>query len=70
MRFFWHGRTAIPKVPKRQNLTAQVAESLRIQLKQWQAGDWKVEYRNLCVRKVELFWCADDEECDKDEDSP
>lgn len=48
-------------------LTEQVAESLRAQLKQWRAGDWKVEYRNLCVRKVELVLVQNYEERDKDE---
>ncbi len=37
------------------DLFADVAESLRKQLLQWQMEGTNVEYRNLCVRKVELI---------------
>ena len=49
------------------DLMPEVAESLRTQLKQWKAEDWQVEYRNLCVRKVELILVRNYQERDRDE---
>ena len=37
------------------DLFGDVAESLRKQIRQWQMEEMNVEYRNLCVRKVELI---------------
>ncbi|MGA2465903.1 MAG: polymorphic toxin-type HINT domain-containing protein [Thermodesulfobacteriota bacterium] len=37
------------------DLFPEVAEHLRAQIQQWQKDGLKVEYRNLCVRKVELI---------------
>jgi predicted lipid-binding transport protein (Tim44 family) len=37
------------------DLFPQIAESLRLQIRQWQGQGLKVEYRNLCVRKAELI---------------
>jgi predicted lipid-binding transport protein (Tim44 family) len=38
-----------------EDLFPQIAESLRAQIRQWREQGLKVEYRNLCVRKVELI---------------
>jgi predicted lipid-binding transport protein (Tim44 family) len=37
------------------DLFSEIAESLRVQIRQWQGQGLKVEYRNLCVRKAELI---------------
>jgi predicted lipid-binding transport protein (Tim44 family) len=37
------------------DLFPEVTEHLRAQIQQWQKDGLKVEYRNLCVRKVELI---------------
>jgi predicted lipid-binding transport protein (Tim44 family) len=37
------------------DLFPQIAESLRLQILQWQREGLNVEYRNLCVRKAELI---------------
>ncbi len=37
------------------DLFPEIAEHLRAQIEQWQKAGLKVEYRNLCVRKVELI---------------
>ena len=42
------------QVPE-EDLFGDVAESLRKQIRQWQMEEMNVEYRNLCVRKVELI---------------
>ena len=42
------------QVPE-EDLFREVAESLRKQIRQWQMEEMNVEYRNLCVRKVELI---------------
>ena len=49
------------------DLFPETAESLKNQLKQWQMEDMRVEYRNLCVRKVELILIRNFEQRDKDE---
>ncbi len=49
------------------DLFAEVAESLKNQLNQWQMEDMRVEYRNLCVRKVELILIKNFQQRDKDE---
>jgi hypothetical protein len=41
------------KVPA-EKLSPEIAQSLRQKLGEWQASRSRVEYRNLCVRKVEL----------------
>ena len=37
------------------DLFPAVAQNLRQQIRQWQSDGFKVEYRNLCVRKAELI---------------
>jgi predicted lipid-binding transport protein (Tim44 family)/3-dehydroquinate synthase class II len=37
------------------DLFPEIAEHLRAQIQQWQKDGLRVEYRNLCVRKVELI---------------
>ncbi len=43
-----------PKQISAADLFPEIAEHLQAQLDQWQKDGMKVEYRNLCVRKVEL----------------
>ncbi len=54
------------KVPV-EDLFPEVAESLRNQLRDWQRDGVAVEYRNLCVRKVELILVRNYQERAKDE---
>ncbi len=44
-----------------------VAESLRMQMRHWHEEELKVEYRNLCVRKVELIQVRNFADRSKDE---
>jgi predicted lipid-binding transport protein (Tim44 family)/uncharacterized membrane protein YgcG len=49
------------------DLFPEVAESLKMQLSQWQSGGSRVEYRNLCVRRAELILVRNfkDPSCDE-----
>jgi predicted lipid-binding transport protein (Tim44 family) len=49
------------------DLFPQVAESLRQQIQQWQKDGITEEYRNLCVRKVELIHVRNFDDRAKDE---
>jgi predicted lipid-binding transport protein (Tim44 family) len=50
-----------------EDLFPAAADSLRDQLRQWQMDDIKVEYRNLCVRKVEIVLVRNFTERSRDE---
>jgi predicted lipid-binding transport protein (Tim44 family)/3-dehydroquinate synthase class II len=50
-----------------EDLFPEIAESLRLQLLQWKAQGLNVEYRNLCVRKVELILVRNFADRTKDE---
>lgn len=56
-----------PKTVPADDLYPETAKSLADQLQQWQAQDMRVEYRNLCVRKVELIHVRNYQENEKDE---
>jgi predicted lipid-binding transport protein (Tim44 family) len=49
------------------DLFPEVAESLREQIRQWQADSITAEYRNLCVRKVELIHVRNFDDRSRDE---
>lgn len=49
------------------DLFKDVAESLRIRIKQWQMDGMTVEYRNICVRKTELILVRNFSDSAKDE---
>ena len=49
------------------DLFPEVAESLRHQIRQWQADGITAEYRNLCVRKVELIHVRNFDDRSQDE---
>lgn len=49
------------------DLFPEVAEHLQAQIQQWQKDGLKVEYRNLCVRKVELILVRNFADNSKDE---
>jgi predicted lipid-binding transport protein (Tim44 family) len=49
------------------DLFPAAADSLRDQLRQWRMDDIKVEYRNLCVRKVEIVLVRNFAERSRDE---
>jgi predicted lipid-binding transport protein (Tim44 family) len=49
------------------DLFPEVTEHLRDQIRQWQLGGITVEYRNLCVRKVEIVLVRNFEEQARDE---
>jgi predicted lipid-binding transport protein (Tim44 family) len=50
-----------------EDLFPAVADSLRDQIRQWQIDDVRVEYRNLCVRKVEVVLVRNFAERSRDE---
>jgi len=47
--------SGVPDQVPAQDLFPEISEHLRAQVRQWQTEGLKVEYRNLCVRKVELI---------------
>jgi len=49
------------------DLFPEVAQNLSQQIRQWQSGGLKVEYRNLCVRKAELILVRNFTDSSKDE---
>ena len=49
------------------DLFPEVAQNLRQQIREWQSDGLKVEYRNLCVRKVELILVRNFTDSSKDE---
>jgi predicted lipid-binding transport protein (Tim44 family) len=54
------------KIPSN-DLFPEIAEDFRAQIQQWQNEGWKVEYRNLCVRKAELMLVRNFADNSKDE---
>ncbi len=56
-----------PKQIPATDLFPEVTEHLRLQIQQWQKGGLRIEYRNLCVRKVELLLVRNFADNSKDE---
>jgi predicted lipid-binding transport protein (Tim44 family) len=67
LRVYLARETGDPQEVPTPDLFPEVAEDLRKQIGQWQLDGISVEYRNLCVRKVEIVLVRNFAEQEKDE---
>ena len=67
LRIYLAREAGDPEQTPTADLFPEVAEHLRDQIRQWQMDGIRVEYRNLCVRKVEIVLVNNFEDRARDE---